>query len=181
MDRSRRRFVQSVSASLLLAGSAGCVVTANRPKTLGRVVVIGAGYAGATATRYLHMWSPDIDVTLIDPNRQFVSCAMSNRVLSGAWDMSDITRSYAGLKQRGVRIIHQSAVDIDPVKQIVTLRDGQRLQYDRVIVAPGIELVYENIPGMRDPASLERIPHAWKAGPQTAILRQQLVHQTHTR
>lgn len=175
MDRSRRRFVQSVSASLLLAGSAGCVVTANRPKTLGRVVVIGAGYAGATATRYLHMWSPDIDVTLIDPNRQFVSCAMSNRVLSGAWDMSDITRSYAGLKQRGVRIIHQSAVDIDPVKQIVTLRDGQRLQYDRVIVAPGIELVYENIPGMRDPASLERIPHAWKAGPQTAILRQQLV------
>ena len=175
MNRSRRRFVQAMSASVLLGASAGCSANANKPKAVGRVVVIGAGYAGATAARYLRMWSPDLAVTLVEPNRQFVSCPMSNRVLAGDWEMSDITRSYAGLKQRGVQIIHQSADEIDPVKRVVSLRDGQKLQYDRLIVAPGIELVYDDIPGMRDPAARERIPHAWKAGPQTALLRQQLV------
>lgn len=175
MNRSRRRFVQAMSASVLLGASAGCSANANKPKAVGRVVVIGAGYAGATAARYLRMWSPDLAVTLVEPNRQFVSCPMSNRVLAGDWEMSDITRSYAGLKQRGVQLIHQSADEIDPVKRVVSLRDGQKLQYDRLIVAPGIELVYDDIPGMRDPAARERIPHAWKAGPQTALLRQQLV------
>ena len=175
MNPNRRRLIRAMSASLLLPGGAGCAVTANRHKALGRVVVIGAGYAGATAARYLRMWSSDIDVTLVEPNRQFVSCAMSNRVLAGAWQMSDITRSYAGLEQRGVQIIHQSAVDVDPVKQVVTLADGQKLQYDRLIMAPGIELVYDDIPGMRESAARERIPHAWKAGPQTELLRQQLV------
>lgn len=175
MNRNRRRFIQAMPASVLLAGSAGCSGIATKPKVVGRVVVIGAGYAGATAARYLRMWSPDIAVTLVEPNRQFISCPMSNRVLSGVWEMPDITRSYAGLKQIGVQIYHQIAIEIDPVKQVVTLRDGQKLQYDRLIVAPGVELVYDDIPGLRDPATRERIPHAWKAGPQTALLRQQLV------
>ena len=83
MNRCRRRLVQAMSASVLLAGSAGCSANSNKPKAVGRVVVIGAGYAGATAARYLRMWSPDLAVTLVEPNRQFVSCPMSNRVLAG--------------------------------------------------------------------------------------------------
>ncbi|MGD8477386.1 MAG: FCSD flavin-binding domain-containing protein, partial [Burkholderiales bacterium] len=98
-----------------------------------------------------------------------------NRVLSGVWGMSDITSEYGGLEQRGVQIIHQSAAQVDPVKQVVILDDGRKLQYDRLIVAPGIELLYDDIPGMRDPAARELIPHAWKAGAQTALLRQQLI------
>jgi NADPH-dependent 2,4-dienoyl-CoA reductase/sulfur reductase-like enzyme len=164
-----------MSASVLLAGTSGCSGIARKTSPVGRVVVIGAGYAGATAAKYIRMWSPDIDVTLVEPNRQFISCPMSNRVLAGVWTLSDITRSYGGLERNGVQIIHQSAVEIDPVGRSVTLGDGRQLRYDRLVVAPGIELVYDNIPGMRDPAAREVVPHAWKAGPQTALLRQQLV------
>ncbi|MGD2140417.1 MAG: NAD(P)/FAD-dependent oxidoreductase, partial [Burkholderiales bacterium] len=153
----------------------GCSRDASVSKPLGRVVVIGGGYAGATAAKYIRMWSPDIAVTLLEPNRDFVSCPLSNRVLSGVWGMSDITSEYGGLEQRGVQIIHQSAAQVDPVKQVVILDDGRKLQYDRLIVAPGIELLYDDIPGMRDPAARELIPHAWKAGAQTALLRQQLI------
>lgn len=175
MNRYRRRFIQGMSASVLLAGTVGCSKDSSVSKPVGRVVVIGAGYAGATAAKYIRMWSPDIAVTLVDPNRQFVSCPLSNRVLSGVWEMSDITSDYDGLEQRGVQIVHQSATQVDPAKQVVTLDDGQHLEYDRLIVAPGIELLYDDIPGMRDPATRDVIPHAWKAGPQTALLRQQLV------
>jgi len=175
MNRNRRRFIQGMSASAILTGTVGCSRNAGVSKPVGRVVVIGGGYAGATAAKYIRMWSSDIAVTVVEPERQFVSCPLSNRVVSGVWEMSDITSEYGGLERRGVQIIHQSAAGIDPVKQFVTLDDGQQLQYDRLIVAPGIELLYDDIPGMRDPASREVVPHAWKAGPQTALLRQQLV------
>ncbi|UCD69455.1 MAG: FAD-dependent oxidoreductase [Betaproteobacteria bacterium] len=174
MNRYRRRFIQGLSATAVLTGAIGCASGGGESKTIGRVVVIGGGYGGATAAKYIRMWSPDIAVTLVEPNRQFVSCPLSNRVLAGTWQMSDITSSYDGLARRGVQIIHQTATGIDPVNKVVTLRDGRQLDYDRLIVAPGIELVYDDIPGMWDPASREVVPHAWKAGSQTALLRQQL-------
>lgn len=174
MNRYRRRVIQGLSASAVLGATLGCAGRARRSQDVGRVVVVGGGYAGATAARYIRMWSPDIAVTMVEPNAQFVSCPLSNRVLAGTWQMSDITRGYDGLKRRGVQLIQQKAVDVDPVKRVVTLGDGRRLDYDRLIVAPGIELLYENIPGMWDPAARDVIPHAWKAGPQTALLRQQL-------
>ncbi|HUU72101.1 MAG TPA: NAD(P)/FAD-dependent oxidoreductase [Burkholderiales bacterium] len=174
MNRNRRGFIRALSASALLTAATGCASVGRSPETVGRVVVIGGGFGGATAARYIRMWSPDIAVTLVEPNRQFVSCPLSNRVLAGTWQLSDLTSNYDGLERRGVRLVHQSAVDIDPVRQVVTLGDGQELDYDRLIVAPGIELDYEGIPGLRDPASRESIPHAWKAGPQTALLRKQL-------
>ncbi len=174
MNRNRRKFIQGLSASALLSGAMGCANRTPDQRTVGRVVVIGGGYGGATAAKYIRMWSPDIAVTLVEPNKQFVSCPLSNRVLAGVWQMSDITSGYDGLPRRGVRLIHQTAVAVDPVKQVVTLADGQLLEYDRLVVAPGIELLYDNIPGMRDPATREVIPHAWKAGPQTALLRRQL-------
>lgn len=173
MGISRRNFVRGLSASALVMGLPGCA-SVTRSASAGRVVVVGGGFAGATAARYIRMWSPDIDVTLIEPNREFVSCPLSNRVLAGTWGMADITHSYEGLKKHGVRMVRRAAAGIDPVGRIVTLDDGQQLRYDRLIVAPGIELDYRDIPGMRDPASQELIPHAWKAGPQTQLLRKQL-------
>ena len=170
----RRKFIQGLTASALLSGTMSCASRKSDSRTIARVVVIGGGYAGATAARYIRMWSPDIAVTLVEPKRQFVSCPLSNLVVAGTWPMSDITSEYGRLERRGVRLIHQPAVDIDPVKQRVTLGDGRRLDYDRLVVAPGIELVYDNIPGMWDPATREVIPHAWIAGPQTVLLRQQL-------
>ncbi len=174
MNRYRRRFIQGLSATALLTGAVGCGNSGSDSKAVGRVVVIGGGYAGATAAKYIRMWSPDIAVTMAEPNKHFVSCPLSNRVLAGTWQMSDITSSYDGLEARGVNIIHQTASAVDPEKQVVTLDDGEQLEYDRLIVAPGIELLYDNIPGMSDAASREVIPHAWKAGPQTALLRKQL-------
>jgi len=174
MNRSRRQFVRALSASALLTAATGCVGTRTSPETVGRVVVIGGGFGGATAARYIRMWSPDIAVTLVEPNMQFVSCPLSNRVLAGTWQLSDLTSDYKGLEGRGVRLVHQSAIDVDPVKRVVTLGNGQQLEYDRLVVSPGVELVYEDIPGLREPAAREIIPHAWKAGPQTALLRKQL-------
>jgi sulfide dehydrogenase [flavocytochrome c] flavoprotein chain len=174
MNRNRRSFIRALSASALLTAAAGCAGAGRSSAPVGRVVVIGGGFGGATAARYIRMWSPDILVTLVEPNTKFVSCPLSNRVLAGTWELSDLTSGYDGLEQRGVRVVHQLAVDVDPVGQTVTLGDGENLEYDRLIVAPGIELLYDDIPGMRDPASRERIPHAWKAGAQTALLRKQL-------
>lgn len=174
MNRYRRQFVRALSASALLTAAAGCVSARPSSGTAGRVVVIGGGFGGATAARYLRMWSPDIAVTLIEPSTRFVSCPLSNRVLAGTWQLADLTSDYKGLERRGVRLVHQPAIDVDPVRQVVILSDGQQLEYDRLVVSPGVELVYEDIPGLREPATREIIPHAWKAGPQTALLRRQL-------
>jgi sulfide dehydrogenase [flavocytochrome c] flavoprotein subunit len=173
MGIGRREFVQWLSAAAIVGNAAGA--NAGRSgRSVGRVVVIGGGFGGATAAKYIRMWSPDIDVTLIEANRTFVSCPLSNRVLAGSWTLADITRGYEGLAGYGVEVIHDIAVDVDPVRQVVVLANGRRLAYDRLIVAPGIELVYEEIPGLRDPATRDAIPHAWKAGEQTATLRSQL-------
>jgi sulfite dehydrogenase len=138
------------------------------------VVVIGAGYGGATAAKYIKMWAPDIDVTVIERNADFVSCPISNLVLGGNAAMQDITMGYDGLRNRGVRMVSGEAVAIDAVKREVQLADGSVLGYDRVIVSPGVDLMYGKIPGLNNPEAQTRIPHAWKAGPQTAALRKQL-------
>lgn len=174
MQSSRRKFVRGLSASAFVMGLPACASVSPSAKIVGRVVVIGGGFGGATAARYIRMWSPDIEVTLIEPNQQFVSCPLSNRVLAGTWQIADITRGYEGLQQYGVRVVHRTASGIDAVRREVKLDDGRLLQYDRLIVAPGIELDYDNIPGMRDPTAQQAIPHAWKAGSQTALLRRQL-------
>lgn len=173
MRLSRREFMQWLSAAACV-GNSGCGSAGRPVRTVGRVVVIGGGFGGATVAKYIRMWSPDIDVTLVEPNRQFVSCPLSNRVLAGTWQLADVTRGYDGLERYGVDTIHQLATDVDPVGRVVTLAGGRKLAYDRLVVAPGIELVYDDIPGLRDPDARKTITHAWKAGEQTAILRGQL-------
>ena len=141
----------------------------------GRVVVIGGGFGGATAAKYLRLWAPDVQVTLVERNREFISCPLSNRVLAGQAELIDLTRGYGALPGKyGVRMVYDEVVAIDPEKQRVELDGDDPLPYDRLIVSPGVDLLLDEIPGLRDAAARQRVLHAWKAGPQTIALKRQL-------
>jgi NADPH-dependent 2,4-dienoyl-CoA reductase/sulfur reductase-like enzyme len=172
---SRRRVLQWGAGSAAAAALTGCASVAPSAPPLGRVVVIGGGYGGATAAKYLRLWGEGrIEVTLVEPSRSFVSCPMSNLVLGGSKTLADITVSYDGLRQRGVNVVHDMAAAVDAAKKEVRLASGGTLKYDRLILSPGIDFMYENVAGMNAPDATTAIPHAWKAGPQTTLLRQQL-------
>lgn len=175
MPLTRRDFVKWLSASAALSGSIGCA-TATTSRTVGRVVVIGGGYAGATAAKYVRMWGPDIEVLLIERDAEFVSCPLSNRVLAGVIQLKDLTRDYGKLQAKyGVKLIRNEATAIDPVAQEVRLgTGGTTLKYDRLIVAPGVDILYNEVPGLESPQAQARVLHAWKAGSQTVALRKQL-------
>ncbi|MDH5534939.1 MAG: NAD(P)/FAD-dependent oxidoreductase [Betaproteobacteria bacterium] len=172
MKLTRREFIKWAAASAGTAAVAGCATggMGGGPK----VVVIGGGYGGATAARYTKLWAPDIDVTLVEPNAQFISCPISNLVLGGNAQMQDITMGYSGLEKHGIRIVRDSAAAIDAGRRQVRLGGGETLAYDRLIVSPGIEFMYDRIPGLRSAQAQSRVLHSWKAGPQTAALRKQL-------
>ena len=139
-----------------------------------RVVVVGGGFGGATCAKYIRRADAAIEVTLVEPRRQFISCPFSNAVIAGLRDMASVTHGYDGLRQRyGVRVVHASVTAIDPTAHRVTLDDGGVLAYDRLVLSPGIDLRWGEIEGY-DAAASEVFPHAWKAGPQTVLLRQQL-------
>jgi sulfide dehydrogenase [flavocytochrome c] flavoprotein chain len=174
MALTRREFMKWLSASAAAGSSIGCA-TGRNATTVGRVVVIGGGYAGATAAKYIRMWGPDIEVTLVERDADFISCPLSNRVLAGVVQLKDLTRGYGTLPAKhGVKLIRDEAVAIDADKREVRLAGGSTLKYDRLIVAPGVDLLPEQIPGLDSPESGQRILHAWKAGPQTVALRKQL-------
>jgi sulfide dehydrogenase [flavocytochrome c] flavoprotein subunit len=170
---SRRR-VLGVGLAALGAGSlAGCANLGAGP-SIGRVVIVGGGFGGATAARYLRLWGGNVDVTLVERNASFVSCPISNLVLGGHKQMSDITVSYAGLEAVGVKRIQGEVVAIDPQAKEVRLSDGRKLPYDRAIVSPGVDFMLDQIGGLSTPAAQEKFLHGWKAGPQTVALRRQL-------
>ncbi|MEN3275743.1 MAG: sulfide dehydrogenase [flavocytochrome c] flavoprotein chain [Massilia sp.] len=167
--------------ALALAGSALPAMAAAAGKSgqtrhgrLGRVVVVGAGYGGATAARHISMLSGGrIEVILVDQNARFVSCPVSNRVLAGQKTLADITFGYDLLRQRhGVTFMQGSVTAIDAGKSLVVVA-GKRLAYDRLVVAPGIDFIYDDFPMLA--GAQQRIPHAWKAGPQTRELQRQLM------
>jgi sulfide dehydrogenase [flavocytochrome c] flavoprotein subunit len=174
MTLSRREFVKWVAATTGAAAASGCVGTMDRLPSAGRVVVIGGGYGGATAARYIKLWAPDIDVTVVERNDVFVSCPISNLVLGGNTQMSNITMGYDGLRSRGVRIARDDAAAVDADARQVRLANGRTLSYDRLIVSPGIDFIYDQIPGLKSADAQNQVPHAWKAGPQTVALRRQL-------
>lgn len=141
----------------------------------GRVVVVGGGYAGAAAAKYLRLWGGNrLDIVLVEPRAAFVSCPLSNLVLGGSLTLEDLTFGYGGLERRGIRRVQASVEAIDAERRQLRLSDGDRLGYDRLILAPGIDFVWPQLPMLEDPAAQEAIPHAWKAGPQTLALRRQL-------
>ena len=172
MRLTRREFVKWIAASSGAAAVAGCAGMGG--PSAGRVVVIGGGYGGATASRYLKLWAPDIDVTMVERNDTFVSCPISNLVLGGNTQMSTITMGYDGLRSRGVNVVRDEVVAVDAGARQVRLASGKTLAYDRVIVSPGIDFMYDSIPGLKSADAQNRVLHAWKAGPQTVALRKQL-------
>ncbi len=169
---SRRQLLRAMAATAAVGSLGACATTGSKP--IGKVVVVGAGYGGATAAKYLRLWSEGtIEVTLVDPNEAFVSCPISNLVLAGSRTMADITVSYAGLDKHGVRRVRDTVTAIDADKKQVRLASGGMLPYDRLVVSPGIDFMYERLQGW-SPAAEATVLHAWKAGPQTVALRRQL-------
>jgi sulfide dehydrogenase [flavocytochrome c] flavoprotein chain len=168
-----RRRLLLAGAALGGLGLAGCATTASGP-SIGRVVVVGGGFGGTTAARYLRMWGGNIDVTLVERNASFVSCPISNLVVGGFKDMADISRSYDGLKALGVKVVQGDVTGIDPAGRKVRLAGGQELPYDRLILSPGIDFMTEQVGGLAAALDSGRIVHSWKAGPQTVALRKQL-------
>ena len=168
---TRRQFLK-------LAGSATAAGMIGAPFIAGaaggkRVVVVGGGAGGATAARYLRMNDPSISVTLIEANPNYHTCFMSNEVLGGDRKIESIRFNYAGLKKRGVNVVQDTVTAIDAAARKVMTASGKTFEYDRAIVSPGIDFKYEAIQGYSAEAA-ETIPHAWKAGPQTTLLRKQL-------
>ncbi len=160
-----------------LAGSLGLVGAFGLPNIGGaagaKVVVVGGGFGGATAARYLKRFDSSLDVTLVEPMLNYVTCPFSNTVIGGLNPISRITHSYDGLRGAGITVVHDTATGLDATARKVALASGSSLAYDRLIVSPGIDFRWDRIDGL-DASTVDRVPHAWKPGPQTLLLRNQL-------
>jgi NADPH-dependent 2,4-dienoyl-CoA reductase/sulfur reductase-like enzyme len=173
LELSRRRLL---GAGVALSGLAlgGCATAGAGGPSIGRVVIVGGGFGGATAAHYLKMWGGNVDVTLVERNPEFISCPISNLVLGGHKQMADITRGYDGLKAIGVKVVQGEVTSIDAGKKLVKLAGGAELAYDRAIVAPGIDFMYDQVGGLQAAIDSGQVTHSWKAGAQTVALRKQL-------
>ena len=163
---TRRHFLKLTAA----AGLAPAVVSAQGKA---RIVVIGGGFGGATAARTLKALQPALDVTLVEPNPVYTSCPFSNAVLANLREIDRQQFGYDGIKAAGVTVAQTSATAVDSEAKSVTLADGNRLSYDRLVMTPGIDFNWGAIAGY-DEAAAQKMPHAWKAGDQTVLLRRQL-------
>jgi sulfide dehydrogenase [flavocytochrome c] flavoprotein chain len=163
----RRDFLKAAGAASL----AGCA-TATPSKA--RVVVVGGGFGGATAAKYIRKWDPSIDVLLVERESSFVSCPISNLVLGGFTTMGEISRNHDGLRRHGVQLVRDEVTAIDATKKVVRLARGGDLAYERLVVSPGIDFQFGEIQGFEAAMNDGSVLHAWKAGPQTVTLRRQL-------
>jgi sulfide dehydrogenase [flavocytochrome c] flavoprotein chain len=164
---SRRAVLAGAAA---VAGSAGSARAATGP----RVVVVGGGFGGATAARYLKRHDPKLRVTLIEAGRSHATCPFSNTVIAGLNPMTAIERDFGALRDKwGVAVVTDTVVAIDSARRMVTTRSGASYGYDRLILSPGVDFKWDGLEGY-DEAASEPMPHAWKAGPQTLLLRRQL-------
>lgn len=171
----RRNFVQASLALGTLGSMVGCATTGTIPNRA-KVLVIGGGYGGATAAKYVRMLSNyKIDVVMVEPNTNFVSCPVSNLVLGGSKTMGDITTPYDKLSgKHGVTVVKDMVSTIDAAKKTVTLAGGATIGYDKLILSPGIDLMWNSIEGLQAANASGQILQAWKAGPETLALRRQL-------
>ena len=167
---TRRQFFSlatNLSFTRLLTGRA-------RASTQARVVVVGGGFGGATCAKYLRLADPSLEVTLVTPQPQFVTCPFSNAALVGLRPLTSLTYTYQRLREGyGVQIVRAQADQLDPTARRLTLSDRRTLTYDKLVLSPGIELRWDAIAGYNVAASIV-FPHAWQAGSQTLLLRRQL-------
>jgi sulfide dehydrogenase [flavocytochrome c] flavoprotein subunit len=164
---TRRTFLKLTAAASLAAPSIASA------QASGRVVVVGGGFGGATAARTLKALEPKLTVTLVEPNPVFTACPFSNNVLAALREISQQQFGYDGVQKAGVVLAQTSATAVDASGKTVTLSDGSKLAYDRLVLSPGIDINWGALPGY-DETAAEKMPHAWKAGAQTVLLRQQL-------
>jgi sulfide dehydrogenase [flavocytochrome c] flavoprotein subunit len=165
---SRRRFLQIGGIGMAVLGAASSPGFSQARR---RVIVIGGGWGGATAAKYLRLHDSSLDVTLLEPNKEFISCPFSNLVVAGVENLKTLTMNYNGLRKYGVRIRHEAATAIDPDKKQVRVGKDS-LAYDRLIVSPGIDFLWDQVEGLTQ--AKDTVLHAWKAGPQTVELAKQL-------
>jgi sulfide dehydrogenase [flavocytochrome c] flavoprotein subunit len=173
MDALRPQTRRSVVRGIAATAASVTFASPLLGQAAARVVVIGGGFGGASCARALRRTDPTLQVTLIEPNRIFTACPFSNEVIAGLRQLESQQFTYGRIIAEGVTVIAQAATRIDPAKRTVGLADGTTLGYDRLVLAPGIDLRFDALPGY-DEAASDRMPHAWKAGEQTALLRRQL-------
>lgn len=173
-DFNRRDFIKTAAALGALSFAPYASAMGKKPP-IGRVVVIGGGYAGTSAAKYIRMWSMgSIEVVVIEPSPQFISCPLSNLVLGGSQQINDLTFGYDLLqKNHGIQWVQDTVTAINTDAKKVTMQRGD-ITYDRLIVAPGVDFIYDSLPPLQRAEAQKQIPHAWKAGWQTVYLRQQL-------
>jgi len=179
---NRRKFAQYLGAGALGFALPEIISSHDDPRPRvpantganGRVVVVGGGMAGATAAKYLRLWGgTGVQVTLIERDPQYYTCILSNLILNGSRTLGNQRFTYAALAQNyGVNVVQGEVSGIDPIGQRVRTADGREFAFDKVIVAPGVE--FGTIPGLESPEAQAAVVHAWKAGPQTEILRDQI-------
>jgi sulfide dehydrogenase [flavocytochrome c] flavoprotein subunit len=174
MKMNRRDFVKAAGAATA-TGLVGFphIALANAKK----VVIVGGGTGGGTAANYIKRLDSSIDVTIVEPNPEYYTCYFSNEVIGGERKLDSIKVGYDGLKGHGIKFVQDSAAGIDGEKKMVKTAGGEQLPFDRCVVAPGIELLYDKVGGYSKEAS-KVLPHAWKAGEQTRILREQIKDMT---
>ena len=163
---TRRTFLKASAAAVVAPSLASA-------QGAGRVVVIGGGFAGASCARAIRKLEPKIAVTLVEPNPVFTACPFSNGVIAGLRNLLQQQFGYDGVRRDGVVVAQTAATAVDGAARSVTLADGNTLSYDRLVMAPGIDINWAALPGYTEQAA-EIMPHAWKAGAQTELLRRQL-------
>lgn len=170
----RRHFIGQSAAALGLLAGFSSQARANLPKA--EILVIGGGYGGTTAAKYLRLFSNNTArVTLIEPNTAFVSCPMSNLVIGGSRTLAEITSPYDTLSKRhGIKMIQDSVSAIDADQKMVKLTSGKTLRYDKLIVSPGVSLNMNSIEGLAQANKAGITLQAWKAGAETVALHKQI-------
>lgn len=170
----RRDFLKVMGAAGMVTGLGGLMWPLEAfAGASGKVVVVGGGFGGATCARYLKRWGPKLDVTLVERDSSFITCPFSNEVISGELEISEITHGYDGLAGAGIKVVHDEVSGIDPGGKSIKLKGGSSLKYDKLVLSPGIDFRWGSIENDQI-ATQEAMPHAWKAGAQTLLLRKQL-------
>jgi len=177
----RRNWLKAASGATAVSmlsgfGLAGCASGRIGIPDSARVLVVGGGYGGATAAKYVRLFSGQkIDVVLVEPNEAFVSCPISNLVLGGSKLLADITVPYTALaKTHGVTVVKDMVASIDTTRKVAVLASGGSIRYDKLVLSPGIELMWDGVAGLKQANADGRILQAWKAGAETVALRRQL-------
>ncbi len=169
IDRTRRRFLQGSAA----VASAALLPVPAIAQAAPKVVVVGGGFGGATVARTLKAIEPKIQVTLVESNATFTACPFSNLVIGGLRQLSAQQFGYDKVRASGVNVVISTATAVDAQGKSVRLANGASLPYDRLVLSPGIDINWRGLPGY-DEAAASKMPHAWKAGEQTTLLRRQL-------